>query len=105
MNRDLWSELKVVMQEIIKKKTRDEWADIFDGTDACVAPILSLSEAPEHHHMKARKSFVEIDGVIQPAPAPRFSDTNPEIQHSSVKAGENNDEICEKFDLDRSCFS
>ena len=105
MNRDKWPELKAVMKETIKQKTRDEWADIFDGTDACVAPILSLSEAPEHHHMKARKSFVEIDGVIQPAPAPRFSDTTTEIQHSSVKAGQNNDEICEKFDLDRSCFS
>jgi alpha-methylacyl-CoA racemase len=105
MNRDKWPELKAVMQETIKQKTRDEWADIFDGSDACVAPILSLSEAPEHHHMKARKSFVEIDGVIQPAPAPRFSDTTTEIKHSSVKAGQNNDEICEKFDLDRSCFS
>ena len=55
--------------------------------------------------MKARNSFVEVDGVIQPAPAPRFSDTAPKIKHSSVKAGENNDEICAKFDLDRSCFS
>ena len=66
---------------------------------------MNLSEAPEHHHMKARNSFVEIDGTIQPAPAPRFSNTPSEIQHSSVKAGENNDEICAKYNLDRSCFS
>jgi alpha-methylacyl-CoA racemase len=105
MNRNQWPELKSLMQERIKQKTRDEWAAIFDGSDACVAPILSLSEAPEHHHMKARNSFVEIDGVTQPAPAPRFSETTPEIQHSSVKAGQNNDEICKKFNLDRSCFS
>ena len=55
--------------------------------------------------MKARNSFVELDGVIQPAPAPRFSDTTTTIKHSSVKAGENNDEICAKYNLDRSCFN
>jgi alpha-methylacyl-CoA racemase len=104
-NKKLWPELKSIIRKKIKEKTRDEWADIFDGSDACVAPVLNLSEAPEHHHMKARNSFVEVDGVIQPAPAPRFSDTAPQIKHSSVKAGENNDEICAKFDLDRSCFS
>jgi len=104
-NKELWPELKAIMRERIKEKTRDEWADIFDGSDACVAPVLNLSEAPEHHHMKARNSFVEVDGVIQPAPAPRFSDTSTHIKHSSVKAGENNDEICDKYNLDRSCFS
>jgi len=105
LKQDQWPELKFIMQEKIKTKTRDEWAEIFDGSDACVAPILNLSEAPEHHHMKARKSFLEIDGVIQPAPAPRFSETPGEIKHSSVKAGQDNDEICERFQLDRSCFS
>ena len=104
-NKELWPELKIIMKDKIKEKTRDEWADIFDGTDACVAPVLNLSEAPAHHHMKARNSFVEVDGVIQPAPAPRFSDTTTSIKHSSVKAGENNDEICAKYNLDRSCFN
>ena len=105
LNQDQWPELKLIMQEKIKTKTRDEWAEIFDGSDACVAPVLSLSEAPEHHHMKARKSFVEFDGVMQPAPAPRFSESVTEIRHASVKAGQNNDELCKKFELDRSCFS
>ena len=104
LNQEQWPELKAIMRDKIKLKTRDEWAEIFDGTDACVAPILSLAEAPEHHHMKARKSFVEFDGVIQPNPAPRFSSCNNEIRHAPVKAGQNNDEICEQFDLDRSCF-
>ena len=104
-NKKFWPELKIIIAAKIKTKTRDEWADIFDGSDACVAPVLSLSEAPEHHHMKARNSFVEVDGVIQPAPAPRFSNTITQIKHSSVKVGENNDEICSKFNLDRSCFS
>lgn len=105
LNQDQWPELKLIMQEKIKTKTRDEWAEIFDGSDACVAPVLSLSEAPEHYHMKARKSFVEFDGVMQPAPAPRFSESVTEIRHASVKAGQNNDELCKKFELDRSCFS
>ena len=95
----------MIIAEKIKKKSRDEWANIFDRSDACVAPVLSLSEAPKHHHMKARNSFIDIDGVIQPAPAPRFSNTPAQIRHSSVKAGENNEEICSKYDLDRSCFS
>ena len=104
-NKKLWPELKIILKDKIKQKTRDEWADIFDGSDACVAPVLSLSEAPEHHHMKARNSFVKVDEIIQPAPAPRCSVTTPNIKHSSVKAGENNDEICSKYNLDRSCFS
>ena len=62
-NKELWPELKIIIADKIKTKTRDEWANIFDGSDACVAPVLSLSEAPEHHHMKARNSFVEVDGV------------------------------------------
>ena len=103
--KKLWPELKTIIGKKIKEKTRDEWANIFDGSDACVAPVLNLSEAPRHHHMKARNSFIEVDGVTQPAPAPRFSNTNPKIKHSSVKAGENNDEICAKYNLDRSCFS
>ena len=103
-DRNQWPDLKDIIKNKIKKKTRDEWADIFDGTDACVAPVLNLSEAPEHHHMKARNSFVNIDGTIQPAPAPRFSKTTPEIKHSALKAGENNDEICAKYNLDRTCF-
>ena len=54
--------------------------------------------------MKARNSFVNVDGTIQPAPAPRFSETTSEIKHSALKAGENNDEICTKYNLDRTCF-
>ena len=58
-----------------KEKTRDEWCAIFDGTDACVAPILKFSEAADHPHMKAREILVEKDGIVQPQPAPRFSRT------------------------------
>ena len=104
-DRNQWPDLKEIIKGKIKEKTRDEWANIFDGTDACVAPVLNLSEAPKHSHMKARNAFIDIDGTIQPAPAPRFSETVSKIKHPALKAGENNDEICAEYNLDRSCFS
>lgn len=66
---------KEKLAAIFKTKTRDEWAAIFEGTDACVAPILDWDEAPQHPHNVARDTFIELDGVVQPAPAPRFSNT------------------------------
>lgn len=63
------------LREVFLTKTRDEWCAIFEGSDACVAPVLDLDEAPKHPHNVARGTFIEIDGVMQPAPAPRFSRT------------------------------
>lgn len=68
-------ELRELIAARFKERTRDEWAAVFDGTDACVAPILRMSEAPEHPHIKAREVFVEHHGIVQPQPAPRFSRT------------------------------
>ena len=68
-------ELRALIAARFKERTRDEWAALFDGTDACVAPILRMSEAPDHPHVKAREVFVEQDGLLQPQPAPRFSRT------------------------------
>jgi crotonobetainyl-CoA:carnitine CoA-transferase CaiB-like acyl-CoA transferase len=70
-----WSRAKTMFAETFKTKTRDDWAALFANSDACVAPVLDWSEAPQHPHLKARNTFVEVDGVIQPAPAPRFSRT------------------------------
>jgi len=64
----------------LQTKTRDEWCEIMEGTDVCFGPVLSLDEAPKHPHNVARKTFVEVDGLLQPGPAPRFSRTKPEIQ-------------------------
>lgn len=75
-----WPALKRKIESVIKTKTRDEWCDIMEGTDACFAPVLSFDEAVAHPHNKERKTFIEIEGVVQPAPAPRFSRTPPEIQ-------------------------
>jgi alpha-methylacyl-CoA racemase len=70
-----WPALQEVMAQSFRTRTRDEWCQEFAGTDACVAPVLTLAEAPQHPHNRARGTFVEIDGVVQPAPAPRFSRT------------------------------
>lgn len=84
-----WPELKAKFAAVLKTKTRDEWAAIFAGSDACFAPVLSLAEAPKHPHNVARGTFVEIDGVVQPGPAPRFSRTPGAVQSPPVAAGAN----------------
>ncbi len=80
MDRNAWPDLKAKLGAVIKTKTRDEWDAIMLGSDVCYAPVLSLAEAPKHPHNVARKTFVEIGGVTQPAPAPRFSRTAPEVR-------------------------
>ena len=75
MDRTQWPSLREKLAAAIVGKTRDEWCEIMAGTDVCFGPVLSLDEAPRHAHNVARQTFVEIDGVIQPAPAPRFSAT------------------------------
>ena len=80
MDRKGWPELKAKLVEVFKRKTREEWCKIMEGTDVCFAPILTMAEAPKHPHMAARKIFVSRHGVTQPAPAPRFSRTPSAIR-------------------------
>jgi alpha-methylacyl-CoA racemase len=80
MNRDSWESLRGKLADAIKGKTQAQWCEIMDGTDVCFAPVLDLDEAPKHHHNVARQTFVELGGVVQPAPAPRFSATPGAIQ-------------------------
>ncbi len=80
MGRASWPEVKERIAKLIKTKRRDEWCELLEGTDVCFAPVLSMAEAPEHPHNRARGTFVEIAGVVQPAPSPRFSRTPAEIQ-------------------------
>jgi alpha-methylacyl-CoA racemase len=68
-----------------------------EGTDVCFAPVLSLDEAPEHPQIQVRKTFIELDGVRQPAPAPRFSRTAPEIQHPPPTPGEHTEAVLREF--------
>jgi len=74
-DRERWPEGKTKLAARFKTHTRDEWCRIFEASDACVAPVLSITEAPNHPHAVARGSFVTVEGIVQPAPAPRFSRT------------------------------
>jgi alpha-methylacyl-CoA racemase len=93
LDQTSWAPGKVLMGEIFGSKDRDDWCALFDGTDACVAPVLSWSEAIAHPHNIARRTFVEYDGVIQPAPAPRFSRTPASISRPPAAVGEHTDEV------------
>ena len=83
-----WPEMRARFTEVFKARTRDEWTRIFDGTDACVAPVLGLGEAPVHPHATARTGFVDIGGLAQPAPAPRFGRTAAATPAPPVRPGE-----------------
>jgi len=93
MDRNAWAGLKATLTEIFLTKTRDEWCGIMEGTDVCFAPVLTMSEASRHPHNVARSTFVEVAGVPQPAPAPRFSRTTAEIQRPPAHAGQHTDEV------------
>ncbi|MGE0385495.1 MAG: CaiB/BaiF CoA transferase family protein [Gammaproteobacteria bacterium] len=84
---------KQVLTEVFKTRTRDEWCALMEGTDVCFAPVLDLHEAPEHPHNKARGTFVKVDGVVQPAPAPRFSRTPGEIRHAAHTPGADTEQV------------
>jgi alpha-methylacyl-CoA racemase len=79
-------ELRTLIADTFRTRTQAEWCEVFDGTDACVAPILPISKAPDHPHISARGTFVEKDGIIQPAPAPRFSRTSSTLGLSPAPA-------------------
>ena len=93
LDQKSWPEKREKMEAVFKTKTRDEWSEIMEGTDVCFAPILNLEEAPDHPHNKSRKTYVDFEGVTQPAPAPRFSRTQGSIQSSAALIGANTNEI------------
>jgi alpha-methylacyl-CoA racemase len=92
MDRAAWPKLRERLAAVIAAKTRDQWCEIMDGTDVCFAPVLSLDEAPRHRHNLARQTFVEVAGVTQPAPAPRFSATPGVIAGPPPAIGAHNGE-------------
>ena len=83
-----WPVLRERFTKAFLSKTRDEWCAVFEGSDACFAPVLSFSEARAHPHNVARKAFVEVSGVPQPAPAPRFSRTPGAVSRKPPERGE-----------------
>ena len=93
-------ELRKVLTETFASRTQAEWAEVFDGTDACVAPILPLTEAAQHPHMAAREVYVERDGLLQPAPAPRFSRTGATLTTGPSVPGGGTREVLEAWGVD-----
>lgn len=91
-NRETWPRMKERVAALFLTKTRDEWCKIMEGSDICFAPVLSMEEAPSHPHNRHRGTFVELDGVSQPAPAPRFSRTPSGIPRPPAAAGQHTEE-------------
>jgi alpha-methylacyl-CoA racemase len=87
-DRTHWPEMQQQLTRIFKTKTRAEWVEIMQQTDICFAPVLRMSEALQHPHNRHRESFVEIDGIPQPAPAPRFLGTPTRVQRPPARVGE-----------------
>jgi len=92
MNRTRWPQLKDRLADVFLTKTRDEWSAIMEGSDVCFAPVLSLAEAPSHPHNRARGTFTEVAGVVQPAPAPRFSRTPGAVARPPSHPGQHTNE-------------
>jgi alpha-methylacyl-CoA racemase len=97
MDSSTWPALKEHFARVFRTRTRDEWCEILEGSDACFAPVLDLGEVPTHPHNVARQAFLEMDGLVQPAPAPRFSETPGGIHRSSPKPGQHTDEILREW--------
>ncbi len=91
MERAQWPALKQRLEKLFKTKTRDEWCDIMEGSDVCFAPVLTIPEAYEHPHHTARGTFVEVAGVKQPAPAPRFSRSPGSVRRPPPHPGQHTD--------------
>ncbi len=106
MDRSAWAGLKDALTDIFHTRTRDEWCEIMEGTDVCFAPVLTMSEATRHPHNVARGTFVEVAGIPQPAPAPRFSRTTAEIQRPPSHAGQHTAEVLgEWLELDETAIA
>ncbi|TLS47925.1 CoA transferase [Streptomyces montanus] len=94
-----WHELRETVAARFRTRTRDEWTAVFEGSDACVAPVLSLSEAPHHPHLAARGTFTDHDGITQPAPAPRFSATPAAVRSGPARPGADTADVARDWDV------
>lgn len=92
-----WEEGAAAFTKLFKTRTRDQWCELLEGTDVCFAPILELSEVPEYAQNRQRNAYIEVDGYLQPAPAPRFSRTPSSVEHGQHKRGEDTAQILKKI--------
>jgi alpha-methylacyl-CoA racemase len=100
LDRTSWPAYSEKVAAVVKTRTRDDWMRVFDGTDACVAPVLSMEEAPKHPHNVARETFQTVQGIVQPGPAPRFSRTAGAINGPPAKAGEHSADVLKDWGID-----
>ena len=98
-DRERWLELKQKLAAVFARKTRAEWCALLEGSDACFAPVLDLDEAPQHPHNQFRHTFVDIDGLVQPAPAPRFSRTPTHVQSPPTVIGAHSEAVLRDWGL------
>ena len=92
-DRKLWPEMRAEMTRILRGRTRDEWCAALEGSDACFAPVLTIAEAPQHPHAQARQAFIDVGGVVQPGPAPRFDRSTPGPVKPAPAPGAHTDEV------------
>ena len=102
MDRGQWPALKAKLAALFKTRSRDAWCEIMDATDVCFAPVLGLAEAPGHPHNAARETFIEVAGVTQPAPAPRFSATPGAVQRPPAAIGAHTAEVLADWGVEAS---
>ena len=99
MDREGWPAMKDRFARVFASKTRKEWEEIFEGSDACASPVLSPAEAPDHPHNQFRGTFTEVAGVVQPSPSPRFSATPGAIRRPPPNPGQHGDEALADWGL------
>lgn len=97
LDKSRWDEFRSTLTGIFLTKTRDEWCELLEETDACFAPVLTFLEAPEHPHNKERRTYQKVDGYMQPSPAPRFSRTVSRIQHGQHAPGSDTRDVLERY--------
>jgi len=92
-DRRLWPEMRAAIAAAVRQRTRDAWCALLEGSDACFAPVLDFDEAPQHHHAHERGAFVDVGGVLQPAPAPRFDRTPAGHPRPAPEVGQHTEEL------------
>jgi alpha-methylacyl-CoA racemase len=97
MDRSTWDDLRERLTALFLTRSRDEWCSVLEMTDVCFAPVLTMDEAAAHPHIRARETIVEFDGILQPAPAPRFSRTPGSIQRPPAWPGQHTDDVLQSW--------